>query len=351
MPKSKRLVLIESFPVKDIITFLLLFVAVMVFLFPAGELEDKLLKEKGVNTYLHVKYLRALLKVKESPDLLEALAKAYASVGMEKEALKTAEELKKFPGYGLRALRIKYEILKYEFFRSKDDRRRRLLLQELHQILVALALETEEVNDLEELYRESVKMNAPRAAMLTSNRIFSKTGDIRWLKTAVRYALQLKEYSTALSLSRKLPRDNPEAALLRYRIYLAMRDYESAIRVLEPLVVKSKYYKRRYLTELLSLYEKSQRDSFSLLLNVIERTKDKEEKKRLITMAIKYYLGRENYDYVKKLVGAYAVAFPEDIDFTGFLLKAALATGDSMFAGSVAEEIGKSIGVINGSNS
>ncbi len=351
MPRSGRFVLIESFSARDIVAFVFLFVAVMVVLFPAGRLERIILKEDRLNTFLHIKYLEALSEVNPSPDILEALAKAYASTGRRDKALEVAEALGRFPDARLRALRIGYEILKHEYFQAKDRNRKRELEGKLRRLLLKVAVLEKTKGRLERTYREGSAMGFHRVALFTAQKLARISGDEGWLQKAIDHALILRDYSTALALARSIKSEDLRTKVLTYRIYSRLNEHRNALRNLKSIMLSDSEARVLYLSDLFWLAEKAGEDVFSFLVDLIERTRDRTDKKMLIMGGIRYYIGKQMYDRVKELTLRYGAEYPQDIAYTKFILKMALATGDPSFAGEIASKIARELGVVDDTNS
>ena len=351
MPRSGRFVLIESFTIRDIVVFVLLFMAVMVVLFPAGRLERIILKEDRLNTYLHIKYLEALSEINPSPDILEALARAYASTGRRAKALEVAELLGRFPDARLRSLRIGYEILKHEYFQARSVEKKRELEKKLRRRLLNIAILEKKRNNLEKTYREGSAMGFHRVALFTAQKLARITGDEEWLRKAVDHALILRDYSTALALAQSLKSEDLSAKVLTYRIYSRLNEHRSALRNLKSIMLSNSEVRVLYLSDLFWLAEKAGEDVFPFLVDLIERTKDRTDKKMLIMGGIRYYTGKQMYDRVKELALRYGAEYPQDVAYTKFILKMALATGDPSFAGEIASKIARELGVVDDTES
>ena len=345
MPRSRRLVLAESFSLRDIAGFMVVFAGVLILLFPAGRLERIILKEDHLNTYLHIKYLESLSKLNPSPDVLEALARAYASIGQRDRALKVAEKLQHLPDSQVRSYRITYEILKHKYFSMKPSQEKEDIRRRLRRLLLRIAILEQDVEKLKRIYKESADMGFHRVALLTSQRLAKKTGRDLWLEKAVTHAIILKDYSTALSIAKSIRDKRLREKLLTPDLYAMARMHRTALRKLKDLMIKDPSVRVTRIHDLFWLSQKTGEDVFPFLLSLIERTKRDHQRKLLIISSVRFYLGRGDLTRVKELIDRYALAYPRDVNYTRFMLSSALATGDPEFAGEVAERIAKALEV------
>ncbi|EDP76228.1 hypothetical protein [Hydrogenivirga sp. 128-5-R1-1] len=351
MPRLKQFALIEAFSIKEVLVFILLFVSAMVVVFPAGRLEELLLSGDKLNSQLRVKYLEALVRIKESPELLEALALSYASLGRRREALRITRELERFPNFNLRALKVRYELLKYDYFALKGRADKRALERELESVLLHIATLESKADALERVYRESVSLGLHRVALYTARKLAGITHDPLWIKRALEHAFILKDRSAVFSIVKEIKGSDPDTLLLLYRAYASVGELRKALYSLQGLVSRYPRMREKYLVELLYIYDRLGESALPFLVSLISKEKNELRRKMLIMLSIKYYLGRGEYGTVKELVKTYATAFPDDSIFTKFMLEVSLATGDPKFAGYIAERIAESIGVVNGSSS
>ena len=345
MQRSKQLVLAESFSKKDIIAFLIIFAGVLIMLFPAGRLERIILKEDNLNTYLHIKYLESLSRLNPSPDVLEALARSYASTGQRAKALEVAERLKLLPDAQVRSYRISYEILKHEYFSQRSPSKKEEILRKLRRLLISVAILEQNTEKLRRIYKESADMGFHRIALITSQRLAKKTGDDVWLEKAVLHALILRDYSTALRIAESIKDKEIRKKVLTPELYVLARKHRTALRQLKELMLRDPSARVDNLKDLFWLADKTGEDVYPFILSLIARTKNPHHRKMIILSALRFYLGKGEQERVKDLIDRYALAYPDDPNYTGFIIRSALATGDPRFAGDIAERIAKALEV------
>ena len=329
----------------------MIFVSVLVMLFPAGRLERIILKEDNLNTYLHIKYLESLSRLNPSPDILETLARAYASTGQRAKALEVAERLRLLPDAQVRSYRISYEILKHEYFSQRSPTKKREILRRLKRLLMSIAILEQDTETLRRIYKESADMGFHRIALITSQKLAKKTGDYTWLEKAVLHAIILRDYSTALRIAESIKDRKIREKVLTPELYVLARRHKTALRELKDLMLRDPSARVNNLKDLFWLSSRTGEDVYPFVLSLIARTKNPHHRKMIILSALRFYLGKGDQERVKDLIDRYALAYPEDPNYTGFMIRSALATGDPQFAGEIAERIAKALEVDDGKDS
>lgn len=247
MQKSKQYVIIKIFPTRDIIAFLLLFISILILIFPEGKLEEILFSSEEVNIDLSIKYLEALSKFKKSPKFLRALAMKYIKKGEYDKASSTLKRLEQeFPDEEIEILKTKYEILKGIFFLRKEKENVKLK-KEIENILSEILKKVDNLQDFKWIFKEGISVNIPSVVLSSASKI-------------------------------------------------------------------------------------------------IASSQDDEERKNYIKKVIEYALWIQNYKLAKTLISIYATSYTNDEEFTKFILKSALFTGDTEFAAEIASRILSKIG-------
>lgn len=85
---------------------------------------------------------------------------------------------------------------------------------------------------------------------------------------------------------------------------------------------------------------------FSSASKIMAISRGDEERKNYIKKVIEYAIWIQNYELAKQLISAYATDYTNDEEFTKFILKSALSTGDPEFAAEIARRILSKIGGI-----
>ena len=346
--RLRRFVLIDAFPVKELLAFVLLFLGVMVVLFPGWTLRDLLFHEEGVNLRLHVKYLEALAEIRPSPEILEALALSYAQLGRREKVSEIVKALEHYPGARYRAIRIEYEFLKRDYFSAGSEEEKKDIKKRLEALLRDMVRLSSDEETLKWIFRESVSMNAGYVSFLSAKELALTTGDRKWVREAMTRAFYLGRYKDVVLLGEKYKADDSSSLIMMFRSYYQLRDYKKAYIYLKLYLDKNPQDLHRFTDELIWLTAKVGKDPVSLILDMIRKTPSKQDRKGLIRKAIEYSLGTGNYSLAKKLISRHATSFVSDKDFTNFIIRSALATGDPEFAGEIAERIARAVGVLNG---
>ncbi|WP_147425000.1 hypothetical protein [Hydrogenivirga caldilitoris] len=299
------------------------------------------------NVDLRIKYLERVTEFSKEPDLLRVLAESYLMKGEYYKAIRVAETLSNYKNKEIEAIMLIYRIKKTSFFALKEDEERRAVLSDIRKTLYTLANKSEDIEILKFVYREGISMNLPGVSLYAAQKIAKKTGDSNWVEKVVELAVSMGEYSVALPFIDILGEESKKGALLKYRTLLETENYGEALGVLTKLLQKYPDLRDKYINDILWLSVKVKRDVGFLLLSLIEEARG-EKRKALIKLAVNYALGRKNVNLAKRIIKKYATAYVEDIEFTSFMVKSALATGDSAFAGNIAEKVAKKMGLLNG---
>lgn len=152
--KSNQYVLIKSFPIKEILGFVMLFAGLFIFLFPQGELEKRIFQEENSNLDLSIVYLKNISKIYKTPEIVGALAIRYAMKGDYSKAYETINESKKFFSYDKKNLLIaEYTILKNMYFSNQEQKKE--IIEKIERLLENLVSTTKDSDDLFWAIKES----------------------------------------------------------------------------------------------------------------------------------------------------------------------------------------------------
>ncbi|RMH01703.1 MAG: hypothetical protein D6699_06590, partial [Aquificota bacterium] len=157
------------------------------------------------------------------------------------------------------------------------------------------------------------------------------------IKESISLAFALGKYKEALRLLPLIEGEDKESVYLRYRLYIALKDYSKAYEEFMKLAQTDKKFLEENIQDFLWLSVKSGRDPIPMLLDYAK--KDPRKGKLYIITAVKFALGNQNFELAKSLIESYALLYPYDDEYATFMLKSALATGDPQFAGQIAQKL------------
>ena len=194
-------------------------------------------------------------------------------------------------------------------------------------------------------------MGFHRVALFTAQKLARLTAAEEWLRKAVNHAMILGDYSTALALASRIRSDDLRTKILTYQIYSRLKRHKTALKELRSLMLSRPDLRVRYLSDLFWLAERAKEDVFDFLVELIDKTQNRVDRRAIIIKSIRYYMGKQMYYRVKELIVRYGTEYPHDLAYTKFILKTSLATGDPTFAGEIAHRIARKLGVIDDTNS
>jgi len=328
--KSKRYVLSDTFPLKEVAFFVFVFVGVLLLVYPGSKIRKIIFEGEEVNVNLRTKYLEAL---KKTPEVLSELAESYLRLGKREEA----KEL--LPPD--RALFVEFRKLKYEYFSEGANRKE--LVKKIEEILLKLARTSKDPKLLRDVYRESISFGLVKPAYESSKALWALTRSPAWAKEAIRLAYALGKHEEVLSLSRQVKELPEEVVPLVVNSALTLGKGEEVTELLEELAKEDKKAGELFLF-LLARAGKKQK-----IVSFVESAK--EGKKELILIAIRQAIYAGRYELAKELILRWALSYPEDEKFTAQILKLALQTGDPYFAGEVAGRVARALGVLDAEGS
>ncbi len=223
--RSRLFALKEVYTKREIFLFLLVFVLLLVAVFPRWTFEEMFRKDPAAKIPLRIKYLEALSKVSDNLLFKEALVESYIQAGDYKKALAYLEELERLYPEDTEIKKLRYLLIKRFYFEEKDPLKKGEYLKQSHEILFEMASVSQDVKSLEFLYKEALSMNAPSVAFLASYKLALTTKDRRWIKESISLAFALGKYKEALKLLPLIEGEDKESVYLRYRLYIALKDY------------------------------------------------------------------------------------------------------------------------------
>jgi hypothetical protein len=336
----------RSFALSDIVSNLELFVFVVivvflsVVLFP-WNLKEKILEEENINTDLLISYLQALEKVSDDPLIHLKLAIELAKKGELDRALKEMNTI----NFDLipdnlkdRALFLSFKLYETLFFSCKSQEKKFLIRKRIEDLII-LSLQRYKDNPqkLLYLYKFSEKMYFPeeslKIALLLSR--FNSNWKIKAFIKAVEIGKIDLAYSILKEISiKKLP---DRYKVVAFQIAFSKKDYSLAIAYLEanPTLM------RKYWKTLLFLYFKTKNTKkFNRFVKqVLEGNENLRMKQEVLKLAIEHALWNSDYEKVKVLIRRYGLQLAKTPEFIKFLLKSALATGDSSFVDWLSRKI------------
>ncbi len=340
MRKSKQFVLTKFFPIHYIFIFILISFISMAIFFPREKIKAVIADADRKNIYLDIKYLEGLAKREETPEVLTRLIQLHSRVGNYERAFYFSEKLGKYDKEA--SLKYKYEVLKKHYFLSNSLD----IKEKLEKTIRELHIYIDDYKNLQNMYEESMSLGLYTEAVNIAKRIYLITGNKEWLLKAVKLAHDKGDYTKAVELGKLAKKKDSRLSIIIYKSYLAMKDFKNASYHLTEALKLEKKLRKIYVKDLLWVYGKSQKDPVPLLLKFAEESNEKETRRLFIEHAIKIALWKEDFDEAKNLISKYALTFIEEPDFITFLIKSALATGDSDFAGNIAKRIAEHMEII-----
>ncbi len=194
-------------------------------------------------------------------------------------SLTQAGEFKEAELEAYRLLNTKYRdkayVLFYNIEKAKFFSKKDGNIEKMQAYLLEAINSTKDRELLILVHREAISMNLPFVAMKSSEKLYKVTGEIEWLKRTYRYANALTDMEKSLS----------------YAFELYKKDLS------------------------------------------------KKDRKALFMEIVQMYIWKGEYDSMKEFIRLHYMEFVNDEEVLKFVLRSALATGDSAFVREIAEGI------------
>lgn len=301
----------------ELFAFVLLFLLLFFILFPMGNIKTIILTEEDYNAKLSALYIKGLLRIDNNPRLRFELAKRYVQMNRFNDAEIEISRLKHSPlDIKRKVLLLKLDILERQLFFTKNKDRIR---KTIHKTILSYVNRVSNEKLLSTLYRKSLSMNMPDLALIIADKL-RKTSKQRlvWSKECLKQTLATSNYQKALECLNFLilhDRKNKDIYLHRaFNIAIGMKDYSLAV---------------SYANQILKL---NPRDKKAFAKNYQERA-------TCFKTAVNVAMWHKDYKTVKSLIRKYGYMFLNDRKMATFMLKTAMATGDSKFSEEVADEV------------
>lgn len=327
----------KFFTVRELILYSIVFIGVCIIIYPGRKIERYILTPERRNIELSIIYTRNILRIWDNPVLRVHLVDNLIQAGMLEDAEEEARKLMGTP-YEDRAYFALYKIEKFRYF-AKGSSRIDLMQEYLTKALRA----SKDKKFILEIYKEAVLMNIPYVAMVSAEELYKLEEDIFWLREAYRYAVGLGHIERALNYAIELYKkdikqrekykqdlaymllNSKEGKLLleKYKDIMGESLYAEILIRMEPRMVTS--------AQMENLLEK--------YMELFMTTKDYNERRKLFINIVQMYLWKGDYEGAKAFIDKYYGEFINDKEMALFILKSALATGDTFFAQKIAQNI------------
>jgi len=344
--KLKRYVLIKSFSLFEIAAFTILIVILLIILFPGNYLNSFLKEPDTRNLNLQIKYLEYLIHKNPRFEYFKTLIYDYSISGKPLKALKLLSTLeKKYPNNvkGVNYLIFKYRILKNIYFSLKRNSIKEQIKENIKQTLQILLVKAGKSTDiLKFIYSQSMEFNFINIAYNVANKLALLTKNPVWVKRAILLAVSVKSLSqrtlnTLLNLTNPKKLDVETLEIIVNYLFYVVKDYKNTYKILKAYLGKDNTLPQNIKN--IYLYLLVYNDKIFEIQELIGNTFKKDNRKRLIKLAIQYAFAMKKLNLAKKLIDEYALAFPNDYAYITFVLKSSLATGDPFFARRIALKI------------
>ncbi|WP_297889977.1 hypothetical protein [Sulfurihydrogenibium sp.] len=373
----------EIFSYKEIFGFVLVVLIVSFIIFPKGKIE-KLVFEEDTNIELSNIYLENLIRITNNDQLRLLLAERYIKLGYKYKAIPILNFLEKSPNKEInsKAKVLRYQILKSEYF-AKDtpDDKKELLKIQMKKLLIDSLNSTQNLETIQKIYKEALSMafidvayqSVKKAVVLSKNSKYwlteaykqalaisnfkdaqryatelyriDKENKVKWLNELYNISVSIKDYTLAIKALEILSiEDRKNSALYNQKIIdilLYTKDYKSALALLKNLYQRDITNRYIWLEKMANIYlmGKNYKEAFNLYNQAFLNEKNPQKRKELFKKAVEILSWSKDFDNLKIFLNSYYQDFLNDKEMAKFILKTALATGDSKFAYKIALEI------------
>ncbi|NIA11248.1 MAG: hypothetical protein GWP10_16380, partial [Nitrospiraceae bacterium] len=188
-------------------------------------------------------------------------------------------------------------------------------------------------------------MNMPDLALIIADKL-RKTSKHRlfWARRCLEQALATSNYKKAIEcLNFLIQYDKKNAEFYTHKAFdiaIGMKDYRLGVRYAEQILKLNPMNKEAF--EFLEFYYSSKGQYLKVIKLCLSRlaiTKNYKEKATYFKTAINIAMWHGNYRIVKTLIRKYGYMFLNNRKLVAFMLKAAMATGDSKFSEEVADKV------------
>ncbi len=340
MQRSKQLVNHKVFSRLYIVIFALIFLTLSVILFPKNIFEKFILHSDERNINLDLKYLEELVKRKEDPEALERLIDLHIKAGNFEKALYYADKLRFYKSEGY--LIFKFNVLSRIYRITNSEHYKNELIGVIKQI--------EKYGsefDIGQIYKEVKSLGFKDLSVDLLIRLYELTNNKEFVIKAVKLAYNSGYYKKVLEIEKHAHLRNNNLLRIYYRSSLNLKDYKKAFDFLKAILINKGELSKSDIEEYIWISKKAGYDQTDSILFLMQN-KDLTDKSRklLIKYAINLSIWKQDYKKAKDIILRYYLNYLDDVDFTHFILKSALATGDPYFAGYIAKKIAKSLEII-----
>lgn len=329
------------FSTKEIIIYLLIFIGISFILFPKGKLESYVLTQEKTNITLYVIYIRNLSRISDDDTLRLHLVGSLTQAGEFREAELEAHRLLNTK-YRDKVYVLLYNIEKAKFFSGKGGD-----MEKMQTYLLEAINSTSDKDLLLFVNKESISMNLPFVVMKSSEKLYKVTGEIEWLKQAYRYANAIMDAENSLLYASELyKKDGSNRKKYVTDAVYILKNNKKGTDILR--ILSNKIDKIFYEEITISLLTTEQTDIATNIQiqdykKLFLQSRNYRDRKALFMKIVQMYLWKGEYNSVKEFIRLHYMEFSKDEEVLKFVLKSALATGDSAFAREIAEGIKREV--------
>lgn len=345
----------DLFTRNELLGFLILFIFVLFVVFPRGRLEKYLLTSEKTNAELFYIYTKNLASITGNKRIWVEAVKNMSMIGNVEIARRFSEEAEQRGDLDLAYLSL-YFADKTRYFSGQG-----IDLQTLNSHLTRTAESTQDVDILMEIVKEGTGMGLPYPVMLSAEKLYRITGEIRWLKEAYRHAVASKSFRHIILFGSELYLLEPQnrTKYVQDAAYV-LRTQKEGSYILSELKGKlpPAFYDRVLFLASASAAKTGEPDGqktpsqkalagrvadLEAYLSIFKNSKDPEKRKDLFIKIVQMYSWRGEYDEMKTFISEHFTEFLEDEKVNLFVLKMSLASGDPAFAHQIALKVKESL--------
>ncbi len=330
---------------KEIIFSIIIFVIVLVALYPKEVLKDKISND-GSNYQLNMVYLNDLLKHSPNDQSLKLMImEQHMNVGKFNDAIKISHNLINSKNVSIRhkATVLLYQAKKEKYF-AKDTtpEEKDALYSDLQQLFNKIFVNKLYGSDAYKWYQEALFAKNNYATYFFLQKAFpSHQNDIALLKNGYYFANKLhkpQESIKYLNLLEKLDTKNYiQWALFRYEYYMQQHRYKDAQEILKKYAHDSSVTKERLATFYLTMgdYKKAS----ETYLNLFYNTKDDKTKRHYLKESIRILQSGNLLQDAASLAHNFESQYIRNKAMRKFFLRIYLAAGRLDYASALSKKI------------
>lgn len=330
---------------KELIFTLIVFIVILVALFPKGILKDQISADKS-NYDLSMVYLKDLLKHSPEDQSLQLIyLEKTVYVGDMSSAAKYVDKLLYSKNEYIRskAFPLAYQVKKALYFTTENEHQKRQLLKELKSLFATIYREKfYDDENAKKWYQEAVFVNNDQVAYQFLKQALQKEPqNIEMLKDAYYISLKLYKRSDSMryiDLLETYDTNNSQKwAMDKYYAFIRYDEYDKAEAVLRKYAQNSTELKEK----LAKLYISSRKyvKASDTYIELYNDTQTKSHKDNYLTQAIKTLLSGNLLEKTARLIHRYESDYVDDKKMRQFFLKTYLATGNLDYATEYSKKI------------